>query len=205
MLPYEIILIIFKRFTCYEIINCSCVSHLFHEMLMNNKLWYYLIKRDHYGQLYDYYVKLPNYHDDIEYYHMYKIFSCPYIKIFMCPHIDIGSAYELNSICKIDKYCNVYLSIPRNLEHDNHLSITGNIEYIFQHFNNLVWIDLRFVLETHNINIFCLTNMKLKYVNISHNKLRSLPSLICDLPELEELNMSRNYLSHLDNSFSKLS
>ena len=183
MLPSEILLTIFKYLKLQDITNCSSVSHFFHEISMDNNLRYLLVNKYFPSVLDQYYFDI-TYHNSINYYDTHKI---------LITHTDfLNRAFNLNSICNIDK-----LVVPRTINRDS--------KHIFQHITNLIHIDLSVSLIHENINMFCLTNMKkLRYVDISSNRLHAVPSIICLLDTLEVLDISNNYLINLPEIFLRL-
>ena len=182
MIPSDIILSIFTFLSRNDIINCSRVSQLFHEISSNNKLWYYLIKKDYHVTLNNYYCDF-NYYNNYTYRDIYKLITRSFRM-----HVSVN---ELNSVCNIEKFD---ASIMSDLS-----------KYCFQEFSRLISLNINIVLQRHPINIFCLTNMKnLKYLYMNCNNLHDLPSIICSLITLEELDISYNLLADLPKSFSCL-
>ena len=98
---------------------------------------------------------------------------------------------DLNYVCNIEKFD---VPVSRDLS-----------TFRFQEFSCLIELNINLVLQYHPIDAFCLTNMKkLKRLYINSNSLYDLPSIICSLVTLEELDVSCNYLTDLPPSFSCL-
>ena len=182
MIPSEIILLIFTLLPYDDLVSCSRVSQLFHEISSNNRLWYYLIKKDHQSIL-DYYYDDFIYYDDRKYHYLHKIIKSSYR---IRDNISIW-----NSVCNIEKI-NVFASYDISVFH-------------FQEFSCLISLNINAVLPYYPIDTFYLMNMKkLKHLYMNRNHLHDLPSIICSLVTLEKLDISFNYLTDLPKSFSCL-
>src|SRR5579863_5166417 len=95
MIPSDIILSIFTLLSHDDLINCSRVSQLFHEISSNNKLWYYLIKKDYPIRLDNFYCDF-KYYDDRKYHNTHKLISRSFKM-----HVSVN---DLNSVCNIEKF-----------------------------------------------------------------------------------------------------
>lgn len=190
MIPFDIILSIFKLLTYKDIINFSYVSRSTHNISTNNNLWLFLINRDYPYSLSSYYFNI-NYHKYVD---IYKVFDR--FKNHICKKRKFVKGTDLalllNSIHKISRLLVTDMFCDPN-------------ECNFSSFTELIWIHLGESLHRCPIDYFCLNNMKsLKYLYISDNNLRNLPLIICKLITLEEIDMSSNELSDLPSSFSTL-
>lgn len=180
MLVSDIIILIYKLLPYNDIINCSYVARIFHDTLIDNDLWHFMIKRYYSYRLISFY-----YHINTQkYFDIYKLFHHVYS--------GCGVTHRLNSVHKIHKF-----TVPTEVSHDFIASLPD--------FTDVVSIDLSITLKNHPIDIFNLNNMKLlKILILSCNDLHELPLSICSLIKLEEIDLSHNVLTSLPNDFSNL-